>query len=118
MGRILVTCVREGIRPRDEYLPQVLQMVFVHGKNICPLLWRGYSSTGRILAPCLGEGVRPWDAYLSHKLNTKPTNTNSYLYCIRAGYRLDPLCMCSSSTATNGCNQMSKNEINGISCEY
>ena len=45
-------------------MPHVLERVFVHGANTCPMCWRGYSSNGRILAPCFGEGIPPWDEYL------------------------------------------------------
>ena len=43
---LLAPCAGEGIRPMDEYLPHVLERVFVRG---------------RILAPCVGEGIRPPD---------------------------------------------------------
>ena len=68
MGRIFAPCAGEGIRPWGEYLPHVLERVFVQGTNTCPMFWGGYSSMGRILAPCFGEGIRPPDGYLPHVL--------------------------------------------------
>ena len=82
MGRILTPGFGEGIvqgtntylmiwrwySSTDEYVPLVVERVFVQGTNTCPIFWRGYSRMGRILTPCFGEGIRPTDEYSPHDL--------------------------------------------------
>ena len=88
------TCpvIRRGYSLVDEYLPHVLERVFVH--NTCPMCWRGHSSMGRIhaqrfggrvfvhvdeyLPNVLGEDIRPWNEYFSHvfeRVFVRRTNT-------------------------------------------
>ena len=87
-GRILAPCFCRGIRrwtstypvfrrgysSVDEYLPHVLERVFVHRTITCPMRWRGYLSKGRNTCPMF------WKGYSSKGRNTCPMFWRRYSF--------------------------------------
>ena len=90
IGRMLALRFVEGFRPWDEYVPHVLERVFVQRTNTCLNIWRWYSSMGRMLAPCFVDGIRPTDEYLKHDLEMVVVHGRMLASCCGQGIRQSP----------------------------